>query len=341
MPITRLWNGSDSIAIAYNQALEETWLGSIDFYIPEDDSFVSGGVRYHPNETHSKHFEFHGVRSVNCDWQYKIVTVKYIWIDNSIIDQFQEHFFTILSANSEFVRKFEDSRLLEIRKQFFEEMYKIEIWLRELISFMFYTTYESNQNLLNWLEIKLQDRKSYDKLLRDYENEFFHIAFWGYTKLLNIDKNPSNELYSILQDGIYFKPGIVAKPYVRFIESIKKDLDTLNNTRNEIMHHRTFWKKTRENYGIASKNIHEKIIKFKENYMHMFDNNLWLFVWERYEYIWPTSENYIHWHKYKLVEIVFSDAIFQWETEKDSIPRFDKDFNLYRKYDPEVQTWHF
>ena len=51
------------------------------------------------------------------------------------------------------IYKFEDSRFLEIRKQLFEDIYKVETSLREAMSFVFLITYYDFGDFLRDLKV--------------------------------------------------------------------------------------------------------------------------------------------------------------------------------------------
>lgn len=69
------------------------------------------------------------------------------------MDIFQAEFLSRLNMKSLVVYKFEDSRFLEIRKQFFEDIYRVEIGLREAMSFIFLTTYYDFGDFLKDLKV--------------------------------------------------------------------------------------------------------------------------------------------------------------------------------------------
>lgn len=79
------------------------------------------------------------------------------------------------------VYKFEDSRSLEVRKQLFEDIYRVEIGLREAISFIFLTTYYDFGDFLRDLKVNGMTGNLTQEDLRDrFENELFYILFSDY-----------------------------------------------------------------------------------------------------------------------------------------------------------------
>ena len=67
--------------------------------------------------------------------------------------------------------------------------------------------------------------------------------------------------------------------------------------------------------------------------MYLWWNDLDLIIWKEYEYIGETTDNFIKWKKYKLLETFWGDTIFMWEKEKNSIPFWDKEFYEFWEYE--------
>lgn len=94
------------------------------------------------------------------------------------------------------------------------------------------------------------------------------------------------------------------------------------------------WHHWNWDYEIKVSNV-KKLAEIKDLIRNFYNNIYWndldLVVWNTYEYIGESTDNFIKWKKYKLVEVYWWDTVFKWEKEKNSIPFFDKEFYLYWK----------
>ncbi len=125
-----------------------------------------------------------------------------------------------------------------------------------------------------------------------------------------------------------FERGIKDEPYIAFIESIKQDLEVLENFRNAIMHSHSFTDKLRQNYEKSRDEILDKIEDFRSTHINIFWNELGLIVWKKYTMI-QDLPHFIEWKKYELKEIAwFSDGVFTWE-DWESHVFFDKEFDEF------------
>lgn len=339
------YKGIVHISEIYNQTLELFWKGKEIFYVPsrdeDEDKIIIYWEEFEETDILNEIFEVEWIREI-WDTYYVIIKINFIDIIEDEIDGFQDFFLDLLKDKIQLIYKFEDNRFLEIRKQFFEDIYKIEISLREVISFIFFTTYYDFWNFLKDLKINTVTKSiDHEDILKRFENEFFYISFSDYKNLLELRDLKENEKIELLKGSTsfdewknrIFERGIKDEPYVDFIESIKQDLETLENFRNSLMHNRSFWIRLKQSYEMAQGEILRKIEDFKNTHINIFWNELGLIVWKEYEYIWPTTENFIQWKKYKLTHLLWGDSIFQWEIEENSIPFFDKEimqyFNIY------------
>lgn len=334
-----------NISEIYNETLELFWKEKEVFYTPFSDDEDKYEVLinweiFEETERLKEIFEFEWVREI-WDTDYIILKVNFLDIQENEIDKFQETFLSLLKDKVQFIYKFEDNRFLEIRKQFFEDIYKIETHLREVISFIFFTTYYDFWNFLKDLEVD-DVTKKYDlkleNLKNNFENEFFYISFNDYKKLLNLKKLKEEDKTELLKNSNSFEDwkkriferGIKDEPYINFIESIKQDLEILENFRNAIMHSHSFTDKLKQNYEKSKEEILKKIEDFRNTHINIFWNELGLIIWKEYTML-QDLPSFIQWKKYKLKEIAWaSDAVFAWEDWED-VPFFDKEFYEYWK----------
>lgn len=329
------------LASSYNEALDVIWKEQENFFDVEECEYSKCWFEYELNERFDEFFENLGYREF-WDTNYEIVKVIFNWISNDDIDEFQEYFFDFLKEKTDILWKFEDSRFLEIRKEFFEEIYNLEIDLRESISFIFLNTYYDDFNLLkdlNFDTIKKNIKK--EDLSKSLENEFFYISFSKYKELLSLKKLKDEEKTDLLEESSSFNEWkekifnrwINKEFYKDFISSISQDLNILEQVRNAIMHNHSINKGLHQNYESSKKEINKKIEDFRKNHMYLKWNDLDLIIWNKYTYIAETNDNFIQWKKYELLESFWWDTIFMWEKEKNSMPFFDKEFSLFWEWE--------
>lgn len=333
------YDGRDELTDSYNEALDLVGKKQEEFFDEWEDSFFKGWIDYKRNERYSEFFEFEGSREIG-ESEYCIVKVNFLDISDDEIDDFQEKFLSQLKDKVEFIYKFEDSRFLEIRKQFFDDIYKIEIYLREVMSFIFFTTYYDFEDFLK--DLKVNDITGKIKLtqenLRDFfENEFFYISFKDYKNLLELRELKESERIELMKDAKsfdewkkrIFERGVKDEPYIDFIQSIKQDLEILENFRNAIMHSHSFTEKLRQNYELSKAEILKKIEAFRMIHMNIFGNWAWVLVWNTYKYIGYEWGDFILGKRYKLVDLSpYGDMLFIGESWQKTI-FFDKDFYQY------------
>lgn len=335
------------LATSYNQALFLLWKEEEQFFDEIKDKYteklVKWWIGYEANEKFDEVFETLWNKDLSWNWNYyEIVKVNFIWIDSNEIDEFKEYFFGDLKDKTDFIWKFEDSRFLEVRQVFFEEVFKIEIDLREVISFIFFNTYFASLDLLKDLQVNpiKKDLKS-EEMVKNLENEFFYISFSDYKNLLNLKTLKDDEKTKLLEvsesfdewKNKIFNRWIQKEFYIDFISSIKQDLDSLEKFRNAIMHNHGYSNTLKQNYENSKNEIIKKINNFKENHMYLKWNDLDLIIWNKYTYIAATTDNFIQWKKYELLETFWWDTIFMWEKEKNSMPFFDKEFSLFWEWE--------
>ncbi len=326
------YEGIDELSDTYNETLDLLWKEKEVFYDDIKKEFT--------NTYFFDYFAFEWVRKI---WEsdYKIVKVYFVNIEENEINEFSENFLSFLKDKVQFIYKFEDNRFLEIRSKFFLDIYRIETSLREVISFIFFTTYYYIWEFLKDLEIDDVTKKynlKFEDLKNNFENEFFYISFSDYKKLLNLKKLKEDEKIELLRDSYSFEDwkkriferGLKDEPYIDFINSIKQDLEILEQFRNAIMHNHIFTQKLKQSYEMAKSEILRKIEEFKMVHISIFWNELGLLIWNGYECT-VDMKNFKKWKKYKLIKISdFWDYIFIWD-DWDELSFRDKEFYQYFK----------
>ncbi len=336
----------DILAFSYNEALEVLWEEKETFYWDDEEVYIQNclesWIEPEENERYDEIFTY--LWSKDLSWSgryYCIVRIDFSWISENSIDSFLEYFLSNLKDKVTFLWKFEDTRLLEIRKRFFEEVYNIELQLREVVSFIFFNTYLTENNLLKEIivkpVIKLEKNKNIKDILQDYENEFFYISFSEYKNLLNLTTLQDKEKTELLEVSSdfdewkekIFNRWIKREFYIDFINSIKQDLENLEKFRNSIMHNRWFSNTVKQNYENSKKEILQKIETFQISHMYILWNDSDLVIWNKYTYISDTTKDFIQWKRYELIENWWWYAIFISEIYEKHVRFEEKEFTLY------------
>ncbi|MDD4151354.1 MAG: hypothetical protein PHR68_01955, partial [Candidatus Gracilibacteria bacterium] len=299
------YEGKDELSDSYNETLELLGKEKEVFYDEIKDEYTEkyyeGGIDYEENDKYHDYFAFEGLRKIG-ESDYKIVGIYFINIEENEIDEFQENFLNFLKDKVQFIYKFSDNRFLEIRKQFFNDIYRIETNLREIMSFIFFTTYYDVGDFLKDLKINDITGKlglKQQDLRESFENEFFYISFKDYKNLLELKELKESEKTELMKDSYSFEDwkkriferGIKDEPYIDFINSIKQDLEVLENFRNAIMHSHSFTEKLKQNYEKSKEEILKKIEEFRNIHISIFGNELGLIIGKKYKYIGTNTDN--------------------------------------------------
>ncbi|MGD9116766.1 MAG: hypothetical protein PVJ61_06270 [Dehalococcoidia bacterium] len=162
------------------------------------------------------------------------------------------------SSEIDAVFKFEDLGLFSKLDALHNDLFKIEMRLREAMTFIFIDTYGTDYyNLLKETSVKprferksnlfanREQKESY--LIKRFENEFFHILFDQYDKLGELKSIKLEDLVSIAEVAHDFNEfrsaiitrGIIKVDYLDFISSIKADMEFLEKVRNCFAHNRS------------------------------------------------------------------------------------------------------
>ena len=162
------------------------------------------------------------------------------------------------SSEIEAVFKFEDLDLFTKLDAIHNDLFKIEMRLREAVTFIFIDTYGTDYyNLLKETNIRprfdgksnlLTNKEQKESYLRKrLENEFFHILFDQYDKLGELKAIKLEDLVSTAEvakdfdefrNQIIFR-GILKEDYLDFISSIKAEMGILERVRNSFAHNRS------------------------------------------------------------------------------------------------------
>lgn len=169
------------------------------------------------------------------------------------------------------VVKLYDQKLHLEHAQYAQEIFEIEMKLREVFSVIFIDTYETGfHNLLNDVVVPLSEKPQESQMLTRLENQFFYLTFSGYKNLNDKKKIGIDQMVKLLgqvSDFGSFQARLTQLPvqkeeYADFITSLKAIVDPIDKLRNCVAHNRTIPAEVKENYSEAKKKLTELIDEF-------------------------------------------------------------------------------
>jgi len=191
----------------------------------------------------------------------------------------------------EFLIKFRDKYLFDSLKKYYEEIFDIEMQLREILSFIFIATYENDcysflefqKQKVNPLYKGVKEEDIPDFLKNKYQNEFFYLTFNQYRQLKLPDIIKSETLINLMADNKSFdelKKGIkklgAIRPekneYLEFLNRISENLESIEVVRNCVAHNRKPSDEELDNYNVAKEKLQKEISEFFSNLNNICPN---------------------------------------------------------------------
>ena len=182
----------------------------------------------------------------------------------------------------EHLLKLNDPQLQCTLRRYGDEIFEIEMKLREALSLIFIKTYDENDedvyNLLKKVNVTLAQRESPERMRKYYENQFFYLSFREY-KHINESK-PANKVSEVLEyigeaeDFKDLQRIIAANPikedrYADFLASLTDQVESIELLRNCVAHNKPIPERTLDNYNKVSKPLLKSIKDFlKEEANH-------------------------------------------------------------------------
>lgn len=206
-----------------------------------------------------------------------------ILLDDSVSLEVIKFFCEYLDADedSEFLIKFRDQQLFESLQNYYKEIFDIEMKLREILSFIFISTYEND--CYSFLEFQKQKISTIYKNIKEeevsaflkkkYQNEFFYLTFNQYRQLKLPDIIKSETLINLLADSKSFEELIKnilnlgamkseKNDYLEFLNRISENLESIETVRNCVAHNREPTGEELGNYNIAKEKLEKELIEF-------------------------------------------------------------------------------
>jgi len=184
------------------------------------------------------------------------------------------------SGEIEAVFKFEDLDLFSKLDALHNDLFKIEMRLREAMTFIFIDTYGTDYyDLLRETKVRphfegrsnLANKEQKETFLRKrFENEFFHIFFNEYGKLTELKSIKLEDIVSIAETAKNFDEfrnqiifrGVIKEDYLDFINSIKAEMGILERVRNCFAHNRLLSEDDLTNFERVKEQLLRKIDDF-------------------------------------------------------------------------------
>ena len=195
---------------------------------------------------------------------YKVTLIFYPFNEYETLKRIYENFNNNLTEDNKFkkVVKFYDDFHLNDLSKYQKEIFKIEMSLRQIFTFIFSHRYKDTENLLFEYKFNKENKTN-------LENEFFQLDFNDYidpnSKLKNLE---SKDILNILFNSDNFEKfkenlqerGIREEKHKDFILSIKEDLQAIKDVRNNIAHNKKIFTddKQEQNYCKARDEIEKK-----------------------------------------------------------------------------------
>ena len=176
----------------------------------------------------------------------------------------------------EHLLKLNDPQLQCTLRRYGNEIFEIEMKLREALSLIFIKTYDEDDedvyNLLKKVNVTLAQRESEGRMRKYYENQFFFLGFSDYVRI-NESKPPKqvSEVLKRIEESTDFRDlqqmltanPIAHKPYADFLASLTERVDSIEKLRNCVAHNRSIPEKTLEDY----KKVKDPLLKSIEEFL--------------------------------------------------------------------------
>ncbi len=163
--------------------------------------------------------------------------------------------------------KFHDEGLFGSLQKLYAEIFALEMKLREIATLIFADTYRSNyldhiretKVNLSSTELKQSGGNKEDRLRSRFENEFFHISFSDYHKLLEPRELKEPDLLNIASKAETFEDfrdyvryrGVQKGYYRDFFASLHPHMNALEKVRNCVAHGRVISENELQNFEVA------------------------------------------------------------------------------------------
>ncbi len=175
--------------------------------------------------------------------------------------------------------KFHDESRFETYLDYYGQIAKLEMQLREILSFIFHYEYsEDFYNVLEEYEVSFPNGKPREKELKArLENQFFYLTFSTYITLDKPKEIKQVKDINVILESSYsyeeFKDkvcnrGIKNEKHLEFLAAMKQNLETIESVRNSVAHNRTISSRKLGHYDTAKEHLLEAFQEFWEKHQN-------------------------------------------------------------------------
>ena len=198
---------------------------------------------------------------------YRVV-LSFFNEDEEIYKNFNNNLIDNKNDFKKIIKFYDDFHLKDLKK-YQKEIFKIEMSLREIFTFIFLNRYPDSDNILSEYSFKNKDKFSI------LENEFFEFNFNDYIVIENKIKGLEiKDVLKILYNSENFdnfkedlqERGIKEQKHIDFFLSIKENLGLFKEIRNRAMHNKRVFESDNDevNYNKVKEKIKRRIEEFKQ-----------------------------------------------------------------------------
>ena len=187
-----------------------------------------------------------------------------------LINNFSEFVADCEEEGIKHLLKLNDPQLRRTLRDYGDEIFEIEMKLREALSLIFVNAYENFHDLLKETNVTPSARSDEEQMQKSYENQFFLLVFSQY-KQINNRKSPELEKifeyirqaenFDRLQQMIVTKRPITERRYTGFLASLKNQVKWIEKLRNYVAHNRSIPEDIIVNYETEKATLLKEIDK--------------------------------------------------------------------------------
>ena len=246
--------------------------------------------------------------------------------------------------------KSNDCSLLYTFKDYYSEIFEIEMELREVVTFIFSVLYPLNllnfTDMQKWINTKLkyEGYPSKEEKLKDLnQNDIFYLLFSQYRGLKINDFVNLEEIKIILEKFGENEPipqeeikslGIMSNlknKFQTFLTEINPDLDSIEKLRNCVAHNREPTQDEIQNYLTAKEQLKEKIRDFRKEvfYPIIVSATIYLENPPNLLGVWRQNSTTLEFESGDQEEIDFGDMFFFADLVEETYPQVKEELLNY------------
>ena len=193
------------------------------------------------------------------------------WL-GGLIDKFSRSVGNYTNTGVEHLLKLNDPQLRSTLHDYGDEIFKIEMKLREALSLIFVHTYGKDfYDLLKYTNVTTPEECKTNLMEGYYQNQFFFLQLNDYISI-NVGKQTNLERivesieqtnnFAELKQMITTKEPITKTRYVQFLTDLKRYVNRITDLRNCVAHNRSIPEQIKKRYEAAQESLSELIDEF-------------------------------------------------------------------------------